>query len=153
MISKNGKAPIDRDTQEQIELFERFLEAVKAGRQVSFTSTKTCLKMTLHDAADAWDEDREDRIKLIERTIAVLKAGYGSLTVTKGSKYFEFRVESNVLGALPPHNWASEDGGLLSIRMTSKLLMRRNSVGILSTSLVSLLPLRSINRTFAAVPW
>ena len=44
----------------------------------------------------------------------MLKEGYGQLVTTKGSKYFEFWVESNVTGALPPHNWASEDGGLLN---------------------------------------
>jgi hypothetical protein len=114
MTPINGNAPNSKDIKEQIELFERFLEAVKAGRLVSFASAKTCLKLKVHDAPDDWDEDREDRVNLIERTIAVLKAGYGSLTVTKGRKYFEFWVESNVRGALPPHNWASEDGGLLN---------------------------------------
>ena len=38
---------IDRDTQEQIELFERFLDAVKAGRRVSFTQTKTSLRLKI----------------------------------------------------------------------------------------------------------
>jgi hypothetical protein len=106
--------PIDPNTQEHIELFERFLDAVKASRRVSFTQTKTGLRLKVYNDPEDDHGDRQDRIKVIERTIAVLKAGFGSLTASKGRKYFEFWVESNLLGALPPHNWASEDGGLLN---------------------------------------
>jgi hypothetical protein len=106
--------PIDADTQEHIELFERFLDAVQASRRVSFTQTETSLRLKLYDVPDEDHYDRQDRIRLIQRTLAVLKKGYGQLVTTKGREYFEFWVESNVTGALPSHNWASEDGGLLN---------------------------------------
>jgi hypothetical protein len=71
------------------------------------------LKLHVLEDADDDDYDRDDRIRLIRRTIIVLKEGIGSLTATKGSDCFEFWVECEVLRALPPHQWASEDGGLL----------------------------------------
>jgi hypothetical protein len=78
-----------------------------------FTHTRTGLKLHVLNEVDGDDYDRDHRIKLIQRTIAVLQAGIGSLAATKGGELFEFWVEVYVFHALPPHQWASEDGGLL----------------------------------------
>ena len=52
--------------------------------------------------------DLEDRIRLVRRTLVVLREGLGRLVVTKGSgDYFEFWVQSSVTRALPPHRWTS----------------------------------------------
>ena len=113
MTVKKQRQHLDPSTLEHIELFEQFLEAVMARRQVRFTHTKTSLKLHVLKDAVRDDYDRDDRVQLIRRSIAVLRKGIGALTATKGSNYFEFWVESDVLRALPPHQWASEDGGLL----------------------------------------
>jgi len=112
MTVKKRSNYLDPSTLEHIELFEQFLEAVITRRQVKFRHTNTSLSLHVLKDADQVDHDREDRIKLIRRTIAVLREGIGSLTATKG-KCFEFWVDSNVLRALPPHQWCSEDGSLL----------------------------------------
>jgi hypothetical protein len=83
-------AELSSATQEQIELFDKFLEAVEARRAVSFTHTKTCLRLKVHYVPDNDDDDREDRIRLIQRTLVVLRKGIGQLAATKGSELFEF---------------------------------------------------------------
>jgi hypothetical protein len=99
--------PVVHGVKEQIELFEKFLEA--AGQDVTFTQTGSGLKLTVYKTADyVSEEDRQQRIKLIQRTLVILREGVGYLVATKGSRiYFEFWVESPVVGGLPPHRWNS----------------------------------------------
>jgi hypothetical protein len=107
MTTKNDQARVDPDTQEQIALFEKFLGALEAGRQAIFSHTKTCLRLRRGEA-NFFQVDLQERIRLVRRTLVVLREGFGRLVVTKGSgDFFEFWVESYVIGALPPHRWTS----------------------------------------------
>ena len=107
MSEKNESLPLDPDSHEQIKLFEKFLSALEAGRAAIFTHTRTCLKLKLGEM-DISQGDLEDRIRLVRRTLVVLREGLGRLVVSKGSgDYFEFWVQSSVTRALPPHRWTS----------------------------------------------
>jgi hypothetical protein len=98
----------DRDTEENVQLFEEFLDAVEAGREVRFTQTCTSLELTVQDSPDPFYDDRQKRLRLIKRTILVLEAVLGTLVATKGRGDFDFWVESSVSGGLPPHRWMSK---------------------------------------------
>ena len=93
----------------QVELFEKFLDKLEAGRDVDFTQTAGGLKLKVYDPLDPIEEDkRRLQIKLIHRSLAILKAGLGYLVATKSSPiYFEFWVECPLIGGLPPHRWTS----------------------------------------------
>ena len=68
--------PILPGNAEQIELFEKFLDALEAGRDVDFTQTAGGLKLRASVPLDPIDEDqRRLQIKLIHRSLAILKAG------------------------------------------------------------------------------
>ena len=106
-MSKKRISDADRDKQEQVQLFEKFLDAVEAGHQVSFRQTSISLELDVHNSPDPYYDDRQNRIRLIKRTIQVLQAGLGTLVATKESSGFEFWVESSVRGGLPLHRWMS----------------------------------------------
>jgi hypothetical protein len=95
--------------EDQIELFEMFRDALEAGREVSFTQTSTSLKLQACAPLGYLDEDeRQRQLKLIRRSLTILKEGIGYLVATKGSPiYFEFWIECPVAGGLPPHRWTS----------------------------------------------
>jgi len=77
--------PVVHGVKEQIELFEKFLEA--AGQDVTFTQTGSGLKLTVYKTADyVSEEDRQQRIKLIQRTLVILREGVRYLVATKGSR-------------------------------------------------------------------
>jgi hypothetical protein len=99
--------PVLPGVKEQIELFEKFLDA--ADRDVTFTQTSSGLELTVYETKDFVSEkDRRERIKLIPRTLVILRKGFGYLVATKGSPiYFEFWVECPLIGGLPPHRWTS----------------------------------------------
>jgi hypothetical protein len=99
--------PVLPGVKEQIELFEKFLSA--AGRDVTFTQTSSGLKITVYRTSNyVSEEDRQQRSKLIQRSLVILREGLGYLVATKGSPiYFEFWVECPVVGGLPPHRWNS----------------------------------------------
>jgi hypothetical protein len=52
---------VDPDRDEQIEFFERFLDAVQNGYQVSFTHTRTGLRMKVQSYPDRFPDDRPVR--------------------------------------------------------------------------------------------
>ena len=95
--------------EDQIELFEKFLDALETGREVPFAQTVSGLRLKASDPVEQLEGDeRERQIKLIHRSLAILKAGLGYLVATKGSPiYFEFWIECPVTGGLPPHRWTS----------------------------------------------
>jgi hypothetical protein len=94
---------------DHIELFEKFLDALDKGRDVTFKQTASGLRIEIHDPLDTIDEqERQLHRNLVRRTLAILQAGLGYLVATKGSPiYFEFWVECPVVGGLPPHRWTS----------------------------------------------
>lgn len=93
----------------QMELFEKFRDALEAGHEVSFTQTASGLKLKAYKPLGHLPGDeRQRQIKLIHRSLAILKEGLGYLVATKGSPiYFEFWIECPVTGGLPPHRWTS----------------------------------------------
>ena len=107
MPSKKEILSLDPDREKQVEFFESFLDAVQNGYQVSFAHTRTGLRMKLTGFPDRFPEDRLERIKLLHRTIVILKSGQGTLVAEKGSGDFYFWVGSDVKEGLPPHKWSS----------------------------------------------
>jgi hypothetical protein len=75
--------------EDQIELFEKFRDALGAGREVSFTQTITGLKLRAYAPLGYLGEDeRQRQLKLIRRSLAILKEGLGYLVATKGSPIY-----------------------------------------------------------------
>jgi hypothetical protein len=99
--------PVPPGNEIQIELFEKFLAALEARREVTFTQTRRGLKLRSHEPlGDLGEDERRRQINLIHRTLAILRAGLGYLVATKGCAiHFEFWVECPVVGGLPPHRW------------------------------------------------
>ena len=107
MPTKKETFLLGPDPEEHVEFFESFLDAVENGYQVSFAHTRTGLKMKVQNRPDRFPENRPERIKLLMRTIVLLKAGQGTLVAEKGSGDFYFWVKSSVNGGLQPHAWCS----------------------------------------------
>jgi hypothetical protein len=94
--------------EKQIAFFEKLLEAVEATRGVHFTQTSNCSNLKVRGADHLDDDERQYRIRLIRRTLVILKEGLGVLVATQtGPEHFEFWVDCPVDGGLPAHRWTS----------------------------------------------